>query len=482
MIHETDLTSHDLPVHEIANNNLFLFFSPLQNLLINRSVLPTEGPQIYLTRSKNKVGDVVTINCTSSKSKPAANLKWFINDHFIDPEKVCFPSLHFLPSILHLQSVNPSNFLPSVSPSAPPMKWKKLSFPLLLLLLLPLFIISISFPSPHIPSDWLDSPSSWKLFCFFTSSSCFVLIFLISSFPSSALHVLHLLLLLLLLPRRWQNDDDYDLISSTEKDSKGLEVSSLAMKFLVKEKHFVNGIMRMKCTAIVARMYQMSKESIESIEPDDDSSFHPSSSSSGSSSGRDRILKMSENLSQGMPNIKPTGIIQHVSIIPSLPLSIPWLWFPTTNWVEKEVLLMSWVQLITLKERTESRKRHIIHLQLPSLFLPSVLSPLFSSPSYKLNPSAFLLSSLQLIIHSISWITDVFLPHLSLLPLPLFSLFTREIPSVYPLHPRSKLILYTHHHLLLLLSLFSQLEQTDRLEMETVQHLVGEEEEVWVGS
>lgn len=56
------------------------------------------------------------------------------------------------------------------------------------------------------------------------------------------------------------------------------------MKFLVKEKHFVNGIMRMKCTATVARMYQMSKESIESIEPDD---------------GGEGILKMSENLSQG---------------------------------------------------------------------------------------------------------------------------------------------------------------------------------------
>lgn len=71
------------------------------------------------------------------------------------------------------------------------------------------------------------------------------------------------------------------------------------MKFLVKEKHFVNGIMRMKCTATVARMYQMSKESIESIEPDHDE--NEESGGSGRKRGKDGILKMSEILSQGEP-------------------------------------------------------------------------------------------------------------------------------------------------------------------------------------
>lgn len=94
------------------------FSSILSSCLL--AVLPTEGPQIYLTRSKNKVGDVVTINCTSSKSKPAANLKWFINDHLIDPEHVCVLSSHLQSS----SSLLPCYFiLPS-----PPLSFFPLRF------------------------------------------------------------------------------------------------------------------------------------------------------------------------------------------------------------------------------------------------------------------------------------------------------------------------------------------------------------------
>ncbi|PRD26877.1 UNVERIFIED_CONTAM: cadm2 [Trichonephila clavipes] len=51
-------------------------------LLVN--VLPTEGPKITGGVSKYRVGDTVYVNCTSSKSKPAATLRWYINDELYD--------------------------------------------------------------------------------------------------------------------------------------------------------------------------------------------------------------------------------------------------------------------------------------------------------------------------------------------------------------------------------------------------------------
>ncbi|XP_064469109.1 uncharacterized protein LOC135383663 [Ornithodoros turicata] len=49
-------------------------------------VLPTEGPRISGERVRYKVGDSVAVNCTSAKSKPAATLRWFINDvPVVDP-------------------------------------------------------------------------------------------------------------------------------------------------------------------------------------------------------------------------------------------------------------------------------------------------------------------------------------------------------------------------------------------------------------
>ncbi|XP_035221865.1 uncharacterized protein LOC118194771 isoform X2 [Stegodyphus dumicola] len=49
-------------------------------------VLPTEGPKITGGQNRYNVGDVVAINCTSAKSKPAATLRWYINDHLVGPE------------------------------------------------------------------------------------------------------------------------------------------------------------------------------------------------------------------------------------------------------------------------------------------------------------------------------------------------------------------------------------------------------------
>ncbi|XP_071519967.1 cell adhesion molecule 2-like [Panulirus ornatus] len=41
--------------------------------------LPERGPTIHGGRSHYRVGDTARLNCTSSKSKPAAQLTWFIN-------------------------------------------------------------------------------------------------------------------------------------------------------------------------------------------------------------------------------------------------------------------------------------------------------------------------------------------------------------------------------------------------------------------
>ncbi|GFY79342.1 uncharacterized protein TNIN_381631, partial [Trichonephila inaurata madagascariensis] len=50
-------------------------------------VLPTEGPRIMGGLPKYRVGDTVFVNCTSSRSKPAATLNWYINDEIIIGKK-----------------------------------------------------------------------------------------------------------------------------------------------------------------------------------------------------------------------------------------------------------------------------------------------------------------------------------------------------------------------------------------------------------
>jgi len=41
--------------------------------------LPEEGPKITGGRPRYQIGDTVRVNCTSGRSKPAAQLMWFIN-------------------------------------------------------------------------------------------------------------------------------------------------------------------------------------------------------------------------------------------------------------------------------------------------------------------------------------------------------------------------------------------------------------------
>lgn len=60
----------------IMNEIVILFFFFFSSLL----VLPHESPHILATKSKYQIGDLVNVTCISAKSKPAATLRWFIND------------------------------------------------------------------------------------------------------------------------------------------------------------------------------------------------------------------------------------------------------------------------------------------------------------------------------------------------------------------------------------------------------------------
>ncbi|GIX80894.1 ig-like domain-containing protein [Caerostris extrusa] len=104
----------------------------------NVEMLPTEGPKITGGQSQYNSGDTVAINCTSAKSKPAATLRWFINDNALGPE--------------------------------------------------------------------------------------------------------------------------FETEYSTTLHEDGLETSSLSLKFVAKDKHFVSGTMRLRCTASISRIYTMSNE------------------------------------------------------------------------------------------------------------------------------------------------------------------------------------------------------------------------------
>ncbi|XP_068085252.1 uncharacterized protein [Anabrus simplex] len=53
--------------------------------------LPTEGPRISGGRPRYQIGDMVRINCTAGKSKPAAQLMWFINGEQADPKLIRGP-------------------------------------------------------------------------------------------------------------------------------------------------------------------------------------------------------------------------------------------------------------------------------------------------------------------------------------------------------------------------------------------------------
>ena len=51
-------------------------------------VFPEEGPVITGGKSRYKAGDRVKVNCSSYKSKPAAELTWFVNNEKVGLEHV----------------------------------------------------------------------------------------------------------------------------------------------------------------------------------------------------------------------------------------------------------------------------------------------------------------------------------------------------------------------------------------------------------
>lgn len=46
---------------------------------------PDHGPVIAGGKARYQIGDMVRLNCTSGRSKPAAHLQWFINAEPADP-------------------------------------------------------------------------------------------------------------------------------------------------------------------------------------------------------------------------------------------------------------------------------------------------------------------------------------------------------------------------------------------------------------
>lgn len=64
------------------------FFDILYLIFFFFTVLPTEGPRITGGKPRYQIGDKVSVNCTSGRSKPATHLTWFINGEPADPRFV----------------------------------------------------------------------------------------------------------------------------------------------------------------------------------------------------------------------------------------------------------------------------------------------------------------------------------------------------------------------------------------------------------
>ena len=44
---------------------------------------PKKGPIITGAKERYSIGDKVMMNCTVEKTKPAANISWYINKHLV---------------------------------------------------------------------------------------------------------------------------------------------------------------------------------------------------------------------------------------------------------------------------------------------------------------------------------------------------------------------------------------------------------------
>ncbi|XP_034186162.1 cell adhesion molecule 3-like isoform X2 [Osmia lignaria lignaria] len=56
------------------------FHTAIVYATMNVVELPSQDPSIHGLRSKYRINDVLRLNCTCGRSKPAANLTWYIND------------------------------------------------------------------------------------------------------------------------------------------------------------------------------------------------------------------------------------------------------------------------------------------------------------------------------------------------------------------------------------------------------------------
>ncbi|XP_078038906.1 uncharacterized protein LOC144471074 [Augochlora pura] len=56
------------------------FHTDIVYATMNVVELPSQGPSIHGLRRKYRIDDMLRLNCTSGRSKPAANLTWYIND------------------------------------------------------------------------------------------------------------------------------------------------------------------------------------------------------------------------------------------------------------------------------------------------------------------------------------------------------------------------------------------------------------------
>ncbi|KAI2803195.1 hypothetical protein BLOT_007318 [Blomia tropicalis] len=72
------------------------------------TVLPTSGPQISGVRPEYRIGDKVNLNCTSARSKPAAKLRWYVNNREAKPEEY---ELSNATRVLHQDNLETSSLI-----------------------------------------------------------------------------------------------------------------------------------------------------------------------------------------------------------------------------------------------------------------------------------------------------------------------------------------------------------------------------------
>ncbi|KAH0554212.1 hypothetical protein KQX54_008535 [Cotesia glomerata] len=56
------------------------FHTAIVYATMNVAELPTQRPEIHGLRRKYRIDDTLRVNCTLGRSKPAANLTWYVND------------------------------------------------------------------------------------------------------------------------------------------------------------------------------------------------------------------------------------------------------------------------------------------------------------------------------------------------------------------------------------------------------------------